>query len=321
MTLEIKEEDDGVFHAYDDETGKELGIGATREEAKQAATSGIDVRNPDPATALDEAQAALAQHNGTKRKPEAVPKNDEQTPSKPAKRRRSIKVYDWMRRATNKEENWRLGDPAGYKTAVDTIAKIKAGVPAIKGRYPFRDYYPIEEYGFNKPFDLADRLVGLLETYKRNKAQPPMKERLDEHKRRLMEIRKTSSLANATTMEKTWLAVEGYQLHRDPVMGREKHDLQKAVRKMMAEHRKKGGAGRYLTPEAMLARGLAGTYYLGTGRWPVTGSPRQFRGPYACFARDCLALLNITVTNAILRDQAAEMRTYFKEREERRAAR
>ncbi|GEM_PF-6254836 len=34
--------------------------------------------------------------------------------------------------------------------------------------------------------DLAERLVGLLETYKRNKAQPPMKERLDEHERRLM---------------------------------------------------------------------------------------------------------------------------------------
>lgn len=221
-------------------------------------------------------------------------------------------------RVTNKEESWRLGNPEGYKAAEETIAKIKAGVPAIERRYSCRDYYPMEEYGFNKPFDLADRLIGLLETYKRNKAQPPMKESLDEHERRLTEIKKTSSLANATVMEISWLAMGGYRLHRDPETGREKHALQRAVRKLEAAPRKEGGGGRYLTAEAILARGLAGTYYHGTGKLPLTGPPGQFRGPYARFAHECLALLNIAVKDATLRDQANWKHTYFKTREEER---
>lgn len=308
MTLKTEPTDDGVFRAYDPDVPWIEGYGTTRDEAKA------------------EARAVAAE--AEKRKPRnteapterSVCENDEQIPPKLAKRRRKVKAPDWVLEwvkdgwePDGKEDGWRLGDPEGYEKAADTIAKIKAASPALKVEYGFRDKYPIEVYGFDKPFDLADSLIGLLYTYIRKKAQPPMKERIKEEdkegKRRLAEIRKTGTLANVRSEEIVALSLAGYtSLHRDPVTRREKHALARAARKAwhqaMQAPKKEGGAGRYLTAEAILARGLVTTYYRGTGNLPLTGSRSQFRGPYADFAHECLALLNIAVKDSMLRDQA-----------------
>jgi hypothetical protein len=257
----------------------------------------IDVTHRDRASALDAAQATLKECEQAKHAQKAEPE-------RAAKRKRKIKVYDWMLRS--KEEEWRLCNREEYETMAERIIAIKARALVLKAEYGFRDHYPIEEYGFKKRFDLADELIGLLRDYRHNKARPPTKDVLKEHRQRLEEIRNTGSLENATLLEAISL-----EWPREPETDKERRKLKQAARK---EQQKKGTPGRYMTDEAKLARGLASTWHLGTGKGLATGGPRDFRGPYARFAYECLKLLDIHVNDSALRKGAGDMRRYFQGR-------
>lgn len=146
---------------------------------------------------------------------------------------------------------------------------------------------------------------------------------MEKHRNRMRIIEQTRSLNGATLHEVFELIVFGdLQSIEEPSDSTSRHKLMAAMRGC-ARHReeqklKKGAhklGGRYANlANNNLARGLALTYYRGTGRLPSTGysSRTGMRGTYIRFAHECLRLLNVRITDRQIEKFMLEVRRYFR---------
>lgn len=214
-----------------------------------------------------------------------------------------------IKQAGTRESEWLRIDAHLYHYSIDIIDQIKQGVAGIKA-----------EFWIAPNYDLADELIGAYGDFIRAKQRPPITQQLQNDKKSLEQVHRKAAIWDengkpiATQGVVMELTLRGnLESLNNPQTTLERGRLRAAIRqseRVKPQHR----GGNYPDwPENRLARTLASIYYQGTGKLPASAQKNnKWRGIYMRFAKSCLSLLGVELTDTRISDQMLAMRALFK---------
>lgn len=208
-----------------------------------------------------------------------------------------------------RERVWKTAHPRSYRESREIIAQIKRGAGTIQA-----------EFRVDPEYDLADELIGAYGEFVRAKKRPSMSLQLGEDKKSLERVRRTGAIwdKDGTPIATPGVVMDltlrgGLESLDNPRTSRERGKLRATIRKSESLNTSSAGGNYPDWQKNRLARTLASIYYQGTGKLPASAQKNnRWRGAYMRFARSCLALFGIELTNKRLSDQMLAMRNHLK---------
>ncbi len=193
-----------------------------------------------------------------------------------------------------REEEWKLVNFQQWEKNQRIITKIKVNASLLKTNFKM-----------THSFDLADRLIGIRKKYLWDLNQPTTKERMDQHRKNIDGAWKTGSPDKLSLYDILELEYNGSLQSLGEVSVRTStRTLRQNIRTLRKRNKStreekgplKQGGWHGNVPEMTVARGLAITYYSGTGKLPSSGHGKSgIRGTYIKFAKRACKLLQIKI--------------------------